>query len=106
MTPEQIKDLTDTELNRAMIWLYADEGIFVFIDLPHLLVTSFGGSFLHDWNITMPLAVKSDLTLQPAKSSLGWFAYNQEHSSHLHKDPLRAICEVLVKIAMERNNVN
>lgn len=121
MTPEQIKDLSDTELNRAIVWFYIN-------DLPNWLKDSwiedygknlcvdvggdcdYGINFTTDWNLTMPLAVENKIELLPCNYKDGfWCVYcviKSRNYSSVNKSPIRAICEVLVMIAMERNNAN
>lgn len=103
-----VKELTDVELNRAMIWLYPQKGITAIFNYEQPTYYNAGSGvvygWLSDWGLTMPLAVENRLWLQPAKSCGGWFCYdNEEHyHSRLNQNPLRAICEVLVKIKLEQ----
>ena len=102
MTPEQVSALSDTELNRAMIWLYAKNR---FIDREYKVADVIGNlrwyraaDYLADWNLTMPLAVENCIWLQPDCIGDGKLhAYDDTHSTS-NKNPLRAICEVLVLI--------
>ena len=106
MTPEQVNQLTDVELNRAMIWLYPEEysvsrcpeSIWYWRGMLRL-------DYLEDWNLTMPLAVETGLDISFPRNNdhivevktlnnLKWYISN-------NKNPLRAICEVLVMIKLE-----
>jgi len=113
MTPSQVSALTDTELNRAMIWLYLsssdeyDESKWGWRDKLGVVSRGayenyFEADYLTDYNLTMPLAVENMLTIAIFKESVHVddyiFAYFAEA-----EDPsrtLRAICEVLVLCAL------
>ena len=97
LTREQISNLSDTELNRAMVWYY---GYPDYGDPENLVgVISWGGSYLEDWAATMPLAVEQELEIEFMKKTRVTECYDGAFSSH--ENPLRAIAEVLVMIAME-----
>ena len=93
-------ELTDVELNRAMIWLYPpafkldDYGTFVQPAYSTGIVC-----YLTDWNLTMPLAVENKLDMD-CDAEL-WRIYGPSASYSKHKSLLRAICESLVMIKME-----
>lgn len=100
-----VKELTDVELNRAMVWLYPPKQALVDDNGTHTgFIGVRGIGYLQDWSFTMPLLVEYRLWLQPAKSCRGWFCYdNEEHyCSQLNQNPLRAACEVLVQIKLEQ----
>lgn len=125
-----VKELTDIELNRAMIWLYFDHVDSFVEDLAGFNLSNYcddtealdDNGILYNiecqewcysvdfidgylsWDLTMPLAVENRLWLQPAQSCKGWFCYDSDdkYCSHLNKNPLRAICEALVQIKLEK----
>ena len=124
-------ELTDTELNRAMIWLYVSHVDQKLCDWFQCSLTEYfeeerisddGQSFeicLSEWeyevnfltgylawDLSMPLAAENGLTIDfprgdddmmRVKHKIGhnWTVSN-------NSNPLRAICEVLVMIAMEK----
>lgn len=108
LTREQISNLGDIELNRAMIWCYPpqckidDYGTFI-EPLYEVGILC----YLSDYNLTMPLAVDNEIFLAPMNNPTFqgfWTARNNKaigYSCH-NQNPLRAICEVLVMIALER----
>ena len=114
-----VSELTDVELNRAMIWLYPKLNSFIWTDTgaevwvgPKKL-TNPHWSYLLNWNLTMPLAVENELN--PQFSNKGDtsvpFYYTQLQATgsqsrkwgkaYSNRNPLRAICEVLVMIKIE-----
>ena len=105
LTLKQISKLSDTELNRAMIWLYSnvtnmyqivmhDDFIYVDYDSDNAI------NYLSDYNLTMPLAFSNWLTIGFFNDS----AYvDSDGLDAVSANPLRAICEVLVVIALERD---
>ncbi len=116
LTREQVEALTDTELNRAMIWCYPSTGEFWSdpetgtnyswdkYELEQL-------HYLDDYNLTMPLAVDNEIQLLTGQGHSGWHVAKKQYYdydgpiSNLATgdlNPLRAICEVLFMIAMER----
>jgi hypothetical protein len=103
LTREQISNLNDAELNRAMhehYWVINSGGQF------DEFFNSIGAdklNYLTDYNLTMPLFIESRLWIQPSQSTAnGWVSYDDSNYSSVMVDsPLRAICEVLVMIAME-----
>lgn len=108
-----IQTLNDTELNRAIIWLYPpkyrkynpfkDSGEYC---CSGSYEDTIDYDYLTDWNLTMPLAVENGLIIGPMNNSMWpdwWEARNNKAIGlfSFHEDPLRAICEVLVMIGME-----
>jgi len=100
--------LSDTELNRAMIWLYSNSRyIYRDYEVGHVcgnLVWKKKADYLGDWNLTMPLAVKHELMidLESNTESGEYSAFNVIGDIvGFDKNPLRAICCVLVQIALE-----
>ena len=101
-----IENLSDTELNRAMIdtlFIKGDKDIERSYQAGKL-------NFLKDWNLTMPLAVKNNISLindgreawagTDICAGDGPCVYMDNDS--LNTNPLRAICEVLVQIALTK----
>lgn len=108
MTPEQVSALSDTELNRAMIWLYYTDEIWTdyeSADSPFGVDNQdqeliFPINYLEDWSVTMPLAVENELNIDFINSE-GFKSCDAMLSPSLASqdvNPLRAICEVLVLI--------
>lgn len=109
--------LTDVELNRAMVWLYPPkfniDDYGTFLEPAHQTVMV---CHLTDWNLTMPLAVEAGLTITTGTNggkyragiTEGIYATLKDlppsvsYWSLQNKNPLRAICEVLVMIGMEK----
>jgi len=100
-----ISKLSDTELNMAIIWCYPEnhtiskspQSIWYWYGMTRL-------DYLSDYNLTMPLAVEHELMidLEPNSESGEYTAFNVIGDiTGFDKNPLRAICEVLVQIAME-----
>ena len=104
-----VSKLTDVELNRAMIWLNPRLNSFIWTDTgaevwvgPKTL-TNPHWSYLLNWNLTMPLAIENFIWVQPPQVGDGiWHIYNDERFFAKSLNPLRAICEVLVLIALEK----
>ena len=108
LTREKVSQLSDVELNLAMIWLYWDKKIqknYTYMCSLYkfgLLKTKI--EYLTDYNLTMPLAIKYKLSIF---EEIGLYAVEAAPSNQFiirlaNKNPLRAICEVLLMIAMER----
>jgi len=109
LTREQISQLSDVELNRAMIWCYPDKRNYDGYYDEYM-----GYDYLTDYNLTMPLAIKLGVCLTLDKDYDIWDASETCDLNAMYvddiewgeiasnKDPLRAICEVLLMIAMER----
>lgn len=106
-----VSKLTDVELNRAMIWLYPtdgrvwNDGFFYYCSSRGVL------TYLLNWNLTMPLAVENGLSIELPEDEfecVGTVTRYFHRSTDIAVDfnskvnPLRAICEVLVMIGMER----
>jgi hypothetical protein len=108
--------LSDVELNRAMIWLYPHLNSFIWTDTgaevwvgPKKL-TNPHWSYLLNWNLTMPLAVENGISIinikgvvyagNNLKAQKG-FSVTMDNGAQ-NNNPLRAICEVLVTIALEK----
>jgi len=115
LTREQVSQLSDVELNLAMIWLYWDKKIqknYTYMCSLYkfgLLKTKI--EYLTDYNLTMPLVIKhkilhsihycaSGLDDKPIYKAYGQFKCRTE--SEYCPALLRAYCECLVLIAMER----
>tara|TARA_R110000824_G_scaffold335766_1_gene522298 strand:+ start:207 stop:533 length:327 start_codon:yes stop_codon:yes gene_type:complete len=104
-----VSELTDVELNRAMIWLYPLWGSIWMVDQTgDQMIERKGWStrvdYLTDWNLTMPLAVEHKIMLdfEPDTEYDEVTVYNVICSIYSqNKNPLRAICEVLVMIKVE-----
>ena len=109
MTPTQVSELSDTELNRAMIWLYPPNWLRF---NPHKdayitrarLAHRWDLNYLADYNLTMPLAVENDLFTESLHSmNLKGLAGTMAGDTTAHCTTLlRAICEVLVLIALDK----
>jgi len=101
MNKINVSGLTDTELNRAMIWLY-QSGDYISQDPDGMIYGVFSGkiyNYLTDYNLTMPLAFENELVV-------GFFSdcgyVNSEAIDTVQrKNPLRAISEALVMIKLE-----
>lgn len=100
--------LSDTELNRAMAWLFPESYKGLKWDCSISSYMGFikigGGAglgvvdFLSNYDLTMPLAVRRGI-------NIGYIHYLTVAKSgtlieSINENPLRAICEVLVQIAM------
>ena len=121
----EISALTDAQLNRAMIWLYIAAIQTLVEDYAggewdrvtcsdHVHIECGEGyleaSFLRDWNLTMPLAVENDCAFLPRKGDsrglLAQVCINKPSGNYEYfegeslRNPLRAICEVLVMIKL------
>jgi len=101
MTPEQVSALSDTELNRAML----DSFMPYWAEDKDIIKGVQKGKFnyLEDWNITMPLAVEHNLQIdlyQNSKTGEVTAFSVMGHFAGIDKNPLRAICECLVLIAL------
>lgn len=99
-----VKELTDVELNRAIIWLYPPKQTLVEDNGIHTgFVGVKGVGYLQDWNITMPLAVENGLRVGFYTDGVTTaFDPDRRTSYSENKNPLRAICEVLVMIKLEK----
>ena len=109
-----IENLSDTELNLAMIWCYPSSRHIRYTQYQdgtlkgyyHADLKAAFYNHLTDFNLTMPLAVKHKIELSPFTYEEGvWRAYQIKRSTNnmaLSKNPLRAICCVLVQIALTK----
>ena len=127
MTPKQVSALSDIELNRAMIWLYTDrvdsllhncfqQGLEELSEeqrvsddgnefIINLCEWEYEVNFLKDylsWDLTMPLAVEYGVWLQPDHIGDGKLHAYDDVNSAANKNPLRAICEVLVLLKVNK----
>jgi hypothetical protein len=115
-----ISELTNEQLNRLMIWLYPEraseyrkESDYTYqhkikehngeyyYESKEYEVADLYLDFVEDWNLTMPLAVENNLGVQ-FHSPVVVFNFGMDIENN-HKNPLRAICEVLVMIKLENN---
>jgi hypothetical protein len=117
-----VSKLSEVELNRAMIWCYGDlhptidlSGIEDFGD--KILIDmgegyDYSPDYLTDWNLTMPLAVDNDISIINTKGVIyagnnlkaqKGFSVTVDNGAQ-NTNPLRAICEVLVMMALEKKN--
>jgi hypothetical protein len=85
-----------------MVWLYPPSNNLVEDDGYNcFFIGVYWGAYLEDYNLTMPLAVKYQVWLQPDCIGDGFIhAYDDTYAAK-SINPLRAICIVLVMIAME-----
>lgn len=98
LTREQVSKLSDVELNRAMIWCYPPKGYHFHADrVRHWLLPEGKVDYLTDYNLTMPLVFNIG-----SRYILSSIPAYQLSKGKADKNPLRAICEVLLMIAMER----
>jgi hypothetical protein len=108
-----VSKLSKVELNRAMIWLYPLKEITknytVMKSFPKFGLLRVSIDFLTDYNLTMPLAFENNISTINESGS-HWAGTDvmagdgpciYMENDTISKDPLRAICEVLVIIAME-----
>ena len=96
-----VSELTDVELNRAMIWLYGPTWILThgkYRDQGQDVI-EMALSYLTDWNLTMPLAVENEIEIEFMHMTRVSECY--DGAIKCNKNPLRAICEVLVMIKMD-----
>ncbi len=109
-----VSELSDVELNRAMIWCYGDRHpsfdlvnvedfrgeIFMEIGDGH----EYSPDYLSDYNLTMLLAVEHKIAVLPCMTGrhLATRYAGTENVEAANKNPLRAIAEVLIMIAMEK----
>jgi len=112
LSKPQIQNLSDTELNRAMIWLYW-EGTIEHIDGPAYGLIYYREvcmnyeediNYLADYNLLIPLAIKANLNID-------FIDYGSHSSTAVHHDgyvvfaggdnPQRSICESLVYLRVQ-----
>jgi len=105
LTREQVSQLSDVELNRAMIWLHPPKNRVWNCDCSHSCNEIWSGgyqlSYMDDYNLTMPLAIKYELEAD-FSTIITEVSHPSIGGSVSNSNPLRAICEVLLMIAMER----
>jgi len=111
LTREQVSQLSDVELNLGMTWFYSgsDKGLngrYIDGELYYNMGTGRIYEYLDDYNLTMPLAHKLNLIIDlageyPDDGSICWSQFKEYAADSIN--PLRAICEVLLMIAMERD---
>lgn len=106
MTPEQVSALSDDELNKAMIWLYG-WGYGVPEPAFGMRFIEWTESYLDDWSATMPLVVENWLLIGPMNDTMWpnfWKAQNNKAIgiSRYNENYLRAACECLVLIALDK----
>jgi hypothetical protein len=94
-----VSELSDVELNRAMFNLYYTED-----NDSNFNNDAF--NYLAYYDLTMPLAAESEMELFLTKDPVGSRCTHYKnavggYASVRNKNPLRAICEVLVMIKME-----
>lgn len=97
-----VSELSDVELNRAMIWCYGPMWMCShekYRDQGQVVVES-ALTYLTDYNLTMPLAFEHELEIEFMPMTRASEGY--DGTSYSNKNPLRAICEVLIMIAMEK----
>lgn len=105
LTREQVAQLSDVELNLAMIWLYWNKKIqknYTYMCSLYkfgLLKTKI--EYLTDYNLTIPMAIKYELEVD-FSTIITEVSHPSIGGSVRNSNPLRAICEVLLMIAMER----
>jgi len=104
LTREQVSQLSDVELNRGMYDHYwvVNSGE-PFDEFFNSIVGADKLNYLTDYNLTIPLAIKQELEVDFNKNSTIVFDFISNIRLELgSQNPLRAICEVLLMIAMER----
>ena len=110
LTREQISGLSDIELNRAMIWCYPPSRTVTYIDQSNVLRYYIESrwkldpaNYLTDYNLTMPMVFSNNLAVIPCMTGryLVTRYAGTENVEAANKRPLRAICEVLLLIAMD-----
>jgi len=100
-----VSELSDVEIERAMAWLYCKRHTYIYKDNGGRIdfgLRRFEGwrDYLTDYNLTMPLAVEHELEIEFMPMTRVSEGYDGITKSN--KNPLRAICEVLIMIAMEK----
>lgn len=123
LTREQVSQLSDVELNRGMAWLYGES---ISDNFPELEFVEDNGkvlemdlvygyweiNYLTNYNLTMPLAIEHEVQLLTGQGQSCWHIAKKQYYDYDGPIssisvgtnlPLRAICEVLLMIAMERD---
>lgn len=112
LTREQVSQLSDVELNRGMYDHYwvVNSGE-PFDEFFNTIVGSEDLNYLTDYNLTMPLAFSSGIGIKPPNYMNPIFTAYQDYiipdvgcrsRSAYNINPLRAICEVLLMIAINK----
>ncbi len=102
MTPEQVSALSNDELNQAMFHLYwvvdaKDEFDKLFNSIsPESL------NYLSDYNLTMPLVIENNLKVDTHRSEVSAIGHYPTTTNTII---LRAACECLVLIALDKKKV-
>ena len=110
MTPEQVSALSDNELNRAMIWFYPPKDSVIYNGTVDIYLARYRSlDHLSSFDLTMPLAFKYGITAIKDNHGSFWvgtdiqagdgFAIYMDNDTE-NDNPLRAICECLVLIAL------
>lgn len=103
LTREQVSQLGKVELNRAMAWCYPPKDSVIYNGAIDMYLSRYRSlDYLNSYDLTMPLAIKHQIWLQPDCMGDGFKHAYDDNFSAKSKVPLRAICEVLLMIAMER----
>lgn len=103
----KVSELTDTELNRAMIWLYPPKQSLVDDNGIHTRFLGVKGvGYIQDWNLLMPITIKVGVSHQVTRTrTLRRFTIYPPLSTasivDVHKPLERAYCEALVSHALE-----
>lgn len=99
LTREQVSQLSDKDLNFHIFksqFDTADRDMMRYFQAGKI-------NYLTDYNLTIPLAIKQELEVDFNKNSTIVFDFMSNIRLELgSQNPLRAICEVLLMIAMER----
>jgi len=102
MTPEQVSALSGTQLNLKMVSIVFGKDWQKDNDL-RKAYTSGKLNYLEDYNLTMPMAIKNQIDINCYKADIvASCSIGDKHLSvsYPHDNPLRAICECLVLIAL------
>lgn len=107
-----VSNLSDVELNRVMHRFYWVSGGESDYDKFHDSIPASRFNYLTDWHLTMPLAVENKLCVDFegfwSKDFERFLGSTQccdvDGRDFINDNPLRAICEVLVMIALERKS--
>jgi len=112
LTREKVSQLSDVELNRAMIWYYPPKDSVIYNGAIDMYLSRYRSlDYLNSYDLTMPLAFSSGIGIKPPSYMNPVYTVYQDYiipdvgcrsRSAYNINPLRAICEVLLMIAMER----
>lgn len=103
-----VKNLTEEELERGLIWLYPPKGKGWEDQFGEISRGSFEDYELYcmDWNTLIPLVIKNELDIQPPHVSKEWFVSTKDDCTIISNVNLeRAVMEMLLIIG-ERGNEN